>query len=106
MLFLAEILARDEEGAMERILRVFRHRGFGTKSLEAICDQEQKLLHIKIVGESERPLSQLSLQIEKLYEVIEVTVGTLPSVQLDFEFENRGLNQVIRRPVYASSSRG
>jgi acetolactate synthase II small subunit len=106
MQFHAEILARDEEGAMERILRVFRHRGYVTKSLQAICDQEQHRLHLKIIGESDRPLSQLSLQIEKLYEVIEVTVSTLPSVEFDFEFENRGLNQGIRRPVYASSSRG
>jgi len=106
MQFHAEILARDEEGAMERILRVFRHRGFGTRSLHAVCDQEKNLIHIKIVGESERPLSQLALQIEKLYEVIEVTVGTMPTVLLGFEFENQVLNQVMRRPVYASSSRG
>ncbi len=104
MLFHAEILARDEEGALERILRVFRHRGYGTRSFRAALDQEQNLLHIEVEGESERPLPQLALQIEKLYEVIEVTVGVLPSVLP--KFENRGINQVMRRPVYASSSRG
>jgi acetolactate synthase regulatory subunit len=104
MLFHAEILARDEEGVMERVLRVFRHRGYGTKTLRATCDEEQNLIHIEIEGESERPLAQLSLQIEKLCEVIEVTVGTLPAMLP--KFESRGLNQVMRRPVYASSSRG
>jgi len=104
MLYHAEILARDEEGVMERILRVFRHRGYGTRSLRATCDQEKNLIHIEIEGESERPLSQLSLQIEKLCEVIDVTVGALPAVLP--KFESRGLNQVMRRPVYASSSRG
>ncbi len=104
MLYHAEILARDEEGVMERILRVFRHRGYSTRTLRATCDQEQNLIHIEIEGDSERPLSQLSLQIEKLCEVIEVTVGSLPTVLP--KFESRGLNQVMRRPVYASSSRG
>jgi acetolactate synthase II small subunit len=66
VLYHAEILARDEEGVMERILRVFRHRGYSTRSLRATCDQEQNLIHIEIEGDSERPLSQLSLQIEKL----------------------------------------
>jgi hypothetical protein len=33
-----------------------------------------------------------------------VTVGSLPAVLP--KFESRGLNQVMRRPVYASSSRG
>jgi acetolactate synthase II small subunit len=89
---------------MERILRVFRHRGYSTRSFWASCDQEQKLIHIEIEGESERPLAQLSLQIEKLCEVIDVTVGALPLVLP--KFESRGLNQVMRRPVYASSSRG
>ncbi len=104
MLFHAEILARDEEGALERILRVFRHRGYGVRSFRAVADQEQNLLHIEVEGESERPLPQLALQIEKLYEVIEVTVGVLATVLP--KFENRGVNQVMRRPVYASSSRG
>jgi acetolactate synthase II small subunit len=104
MLYHAEILARDEEGVMERILRVFRHRGYSTRTLRATCDQEQNLIHIEIEGDSERPLSHLSLQIEKLCEVVEVTVGALPAVLP--KFESRGLNQVMRRPVYASSSRG
>jgi len=104
MLFHADILARDEEGVMERILRVLRHRGYGTRSLRAVCDQEQNLIHIEIEGESDRPLNQLALQIEKLCEVIEVNVGTQSSVLP--KFESRGLNQVMRRPVYASSSRG
>ncbi len=108
MRFQADILAHNEEGILERILRVCRSRGYVSQSLRADYHQNERLLSISIEGQSERPLAQLSLQVKKLFDVIDVTVKSLPSeVQHHAsEASPMHLNALIRRTAYVSSSRG
>ena len=108
MRFHAEILAQNEDGVLERILRVCRNRGFISQSLRAFSDEENKLMHIHIEGSSDRSLAQLSLQVKKLLDVIEVVVRILPSDvrRLEVETQSVTINIPMRRPVYVSSSRG
>lgn len=71
MTFSAEITARHEEGVLERILRVCRHRGFDWESLRARRDLGT--VSIELSGSSERALDLLLRQLEKLDEVLSIT---------------------------------
>lgn len=72
MLFHAKILARHEDGVLERILRVCRHRKFAVRCFQARIDAGEQLVRIELEGESERPFLMLARQLEKLFEVIDV----------------------------------
>ncbi len=108
MLFHAEITAINEEGALERILRVCRHRGFWTHRLQAVTDPVENRLLIEIEGESERPLLLLTRQLEKLCGVLEVTVGgkRRETAVMVAGQESRVRGSQVRRAVYANSSHG
>lgn len=75
MQYHARIIARNEEGVLERVLRVLRHRGYSTESLKAVCDLNHNQVHIAIDGATDRSLPHLARNIEKLQEVIQVTVS-------------------------------
>ncbi len=75
MRYRAEISARNEEGVMERVLRVCRHRGFWVHRIHADLNEASELVSIEIEGESERLPVLLMRQIEKLDEVGWVTVN-------------------------------
>lgn len=74
MQFEANIKARNEDGILERILRTCRHRGFGMHAVHAFVDPEGETVQIQIKGESERSPVLLARQIEKFYDVLEVSV--------------------------------
>lgn len=83
MKFVAEITARWEEGVLERILRICRHRGFAWESLQAKLEVD--MVRVELTGRSERVLSLLLRQLEKLDEVLSVRLHApipqgLPSV--------------------------
>lgn len=58
---------------LERILRVIRHRGFEVVTLHTEKQQEQLML--KISTRSERDISLLTAQLEKLIDVVELAVN-------------------------------
>lgn len=69
MLFHASILAQAEEGILERILRVIRHRGFSMQSLEASPDHSGEKLMIRILAQGTRSQEHLKWQLAKLIHV-------------------------------------
>ncbi len=114
MLFQAEILAHQEEGTLERILRICRHRKFAIFKFSAAVDRERALVRIQLEGESERPFILLARQLEKLLEVVEVAAAAprcelLPKAKARVKaeaIETRPYVGQVRRTVYASSSQG
>ena len=108
MHFHAEIIARNEDGILERILRVCRHRGFGIHQFRAVIEQAPKLIHIEIEGESSRPLQLLSTQIEKFYDVVGVSIAAVQrdTQVLAVDDDVRIRRKHVRSTVYASISNG
>jgi acetolactate synthase II small subunit len=108
MLFHAEVVAKNEEGALERILRVCRHRGFWAHTLHAITDPTENRLLVEMEGESDRSPLLLTRQLEKLCGVLEVTMGgkRREAAVVAGEHEARGCANQVRRAVYASGSHG
>ncbi|WP_105188577.1 acetolactate synthase 2 small subunit [Pseudoalteromonas sp. T1lg48] len=61
--------------AVERFLRVARHRGFKLTALELACDQDQYA--VKITVDSDKPIYLLTQQLNKLVDVHSVTMAQL-----------------------------
>ena len=80
MKFEAEITARCEDGVLERILRVCRHRGFSWQAFGARLEDD--LIRIDMTGSSERALALLLSQLEKIDEVLAITTRELRSDRL------------------------
>ncbi len=75
--YILEIEATDKPVLLERVLRVIRHRGFTIKQVLATQNQESGIAAIEIIVESDRPISLLTNQIEKLWDITAVHVSTL-----------------------------
>lgn len=75
--YLVTIQANDKPVLVERILRVVRHRGFTIKQILATQNQTSHLAKIEIVVDSNRPITLITNQIEKLWDVTEVTTSNL-----------------------------
>ncbi|MEJ2766774.1 acetolactate synthase 2 small subunit [Photobacterium sp. MCCC 1A19761] len=67
--YLLDIKADDKPVLLERVLRVIRHRGFIIKQVTATQNQESKIASIEIIVDSDRPISTLINQIEKLWDI-------------------------------------
>jgi acetolactate synthase II small subunit len=63
--------------AVERFLRVARHRGFALTNLELEGAQSDDLFHIKMTVDSDKPIYLLTTQLSKLVEVKDVQLHTL-----------------------------
>ncbi|MDE1515745.1 MULTISPECIES: acetolactate synthase 2 small subunit [Vibrio] len=74
--YLLDIKADDKPVLLERVLRVTRHRGFVIKQVAATQNHASKIASVEIIVDSDRPISTLTNQIEKLWDVrsVEVTV--------------------------------
>ena len=72
--YLLDIKADDKPVLMERVLRVVRHRGFVVKQVAGTQNHESKIASVEIIVDSDRPISFLTNQIEKLWDVISVDV--------------------------------
>ena len=77
--YILEIAANDRPVLLERVLRVIRHRGFIIKQVLATQNQASKIAAIEIIVESDRPISLITNQIEKLWDINDVNVSTLHS---------------------------
>ncbi|QHB17329.1 MULTISPECIES: acetolactate synthase 2 small subunit [Mannheimia] len=64
------IKANKRPETLERILRVIRHRGFEVKSLNV--EENDTVFDLKLTLTSQRPLSLLTHQLDKLFDVIEI----------------------------------
>lgn len=64
---------RNEEGALERVLRTTRHRGFQLESVNVQTARNPELFDVTLRVASERPVSFLSRQFDKLFDVVAVT---------------------------------
>jgi len=57
---------------LERLLRVIRHRGFSIQNLTAETSEKDKKLQLTLTISSERDISLLTKQLEKIYGVTKV----------------------------------
>ncbi|HDV7285133.1 TPA: acetolactate synthase 2 small subunit [Mannheimia haemolytica] len=62
--------ANKRPETLERILRVIRHRGFEVKCLNV--ESADAIFNLNFTLASKRPLSLLTYQLEKLFDVIEI----------------------------------
>ncbi|ASA55831.1 MULTISPECIES: acetolactate synthase 2 small subunit [Vibrio] len=85
--YLLDIKADDKPVLLERVLRVIRHRGFIIKQVAATQNHESKVASVEIIVDSDRPITTLTNQIEKLWdvrtvEVIQISNNELPNNNL------------------------
>ncbi|TEA26416.1 acetolactate synthase 2 small subunit [Candidatus Schmidhempelia bombi] len=65
------IIAHNQLGILERILRVIRHRGGRITAINMQL-RESNIININIVLESQRPIELLKKQLIKLVDVINI----------------------------------
>ncbi len=75
--YLLTIEANDKPVLVERILRVVRHRGFTIKQILATQNHESKVAQIELVLDSDRPITLITNQVEKLWDVTHVRTTRL-----------------------------
>jgi acetolactate synthase II small subunit len=85
--YLIDIKADDKPVLLERVLRVVRHRGFIIRQVAATQNHESHIASVEIIVDSDRPISTLINQIEKLWdirtvEVTKINSNTLPNNNL------------------------
>ncbi len=73
MTHLIYVQLRNDEGALERVLRVTRHRGFSIQGLMVQAARGGEAYDVTLRVDSARPLRLLCSQIAKLVEVDRVT---------------------------------
>lgn len=78
--YLLNIKANDKPVLLERILRVIRHRGFVIKKVDATQNHHSNIATIAIIVDSDRPISILINQIEKLWDVTTVTTSQIDNL--------------------------
>ncbi|MFM2588468.1 MULTISPECIES: acetolactate synthase 2 small subunit [Vibrio] len=89
--YLLDIKADDKPVLLERVLRVVRHRGFIVKQVAGTQNHESKIASVEIIVDSDRPISFLTNQIEKLWDVRTVEVTQIARDELP----NNNLQQKI-----------
>ena len=89
--YLLDIKADDKPVLLERVLRVIRHRGFIVKQVAGTQNHESKVASVEINVDSDRPISFLVNQIEKLGDVRSVDVISISRNELP----NNNLQQKI-----------
>lgn len=89
--YLLDIKADDKPVLLERVLRVIRHRGFIVKQVAGTQNHESKIASVEIIVDSDRPISFLVNQIEKLWDVRTVDVISISR----HELPNNNLQQKI-----------
>ena len=89
--YLLDIKADDKPVLLERVLRVIRHRCFIVKQVAGTQNHESKVASVEIIVDSDRPISFLVNQIEKLWDVRTVDVISISRNELP----NNNLQQKI-----------
>lgn len=89
--YLLDIKADDKPVLLERVLRVVRHRGFIIRQVAATQNHESKVVSVEIIVDSDRPISMLVSQIEKLWDIRSVDVTEIETNELP----NNNLQQKV-----------
>ncbi|WPC74150.1 acetolactate synthase 2 small subunit [Vibrio porteresiae] len=89
--YLIDIKADDKPVLLERVLRVVRHRGFIIRQVAGTQNHESKIASVEIIVDSDRPITTLTNQIEKLWDVRTVEVTKINNDELP----NNNLQQKI-----------
>ncbi len=89
--YLLDIKADDKPVLLERVLRVVRHRGFIIKQVAATQNHESNIASVEIIVDSDRSISTLVNQIEKLWDIRSVEVTQINNNELP----NNNLQQKI-----------
>lgn len=89
--YLIDIKADDKPVLLERVLRVTRHRGFVIKQVAATQNHESHVASVEIIVDSDRPISFLTNQIEKLWDIYSVDVTKINNNELP----NNNLQQKV-----------
>ncbi|WP_413113665.1 acetolactate synthase 2 small subunit [Thaumasiovibrio sp. DFM-14] len=89
--YLIDIKADDKPVLLERVLRVVRHRGFIIRQVAGTQNHDSKVASVEIIVDSDRPISFLTNQIEKLWDVRTVDVTRIANDSLP----NNNLQQKI-----------
>ena len=89
--YLLDIKADDKPVLLERVLRVVRHRGFIIRQVAATQNHESKVASVEIIVDSDRPISMLVSQIEKLWDIRSVDVSEIETNELP----NNNLQQKV-----------
>ncbi|WP_299004043.1 acetolactate synthase 2 small subunit [uncultured Shewanella sp.] len=76
MIYDMTLMVHQRAEVLERVLRVIRHRGFKVLSMEMQVHENEASM-VNVVVESERAITLLSSQLEKLIDVFDCQ--TLPS---------------------------
>ena len=97
MRFILEITTANSEGALERILGCLRQRGFSLCAMVADRSHDQRAIEIRLTLEGTRPMDTAVKQVSKLYDVMNVQVQSVQSVQ-SLE-EGNGYRQLQASPV-------
>lgn len=66
------IEVKQQSVALERFLRVTRHRGFNLSSMNIESNDEKYIVHMMV--DSDRPIHLLTQQLKKLVEVTQIEV--------------------------------
>ena len=74
MKYLVIIQGHNSPELLERLLRICRHRGFLVQKMSAETTENEKSLHITLTVCSDRPVTLLSKQIEKIFGITQVAV--------------------------------
>ncbi|QGX39250.1 acetolactate synthase 2 small subunit [Permianibacter aggregans] len=72
------LTVRNNEGALERLLRVTRHRGFAVQSLQVQNSRSQDIYDVTLRLTGERATENLSRQLGKLVDVMSVNAVAEP----------------------------
>jgi acetolactate synthase II small subunit len=89
--YLLDIKADDKPVLLERVLRVIRHRGFIIKQVAATQNHSSNVASVEIIVDSDRPITTLTNQIEKLWDIRSVDVTRISGNELP----NNNLQQQI-----------
>ncbi|MFC3023814.1 acetolactate synthase 2 small subunit [Vibrio zhugei] len=89
--YLIDIKADDKPVLLERVLRIVRHRGFIVRQVAGTQNHASKIASVEVIVDSDRPITTLTNQIEKLWDVMTVDVT---EISLD-ELPNNNLQQRI-----------
>jgi len=68
------IESQNSPELLERLLRVVRHRGFNMQTLQAETTNNEQNLHLSLTVCSEREISLLTKQLEKIFGVTKVSL--------------------------------
>lgn len=89
--YLLDIKADDKPVLLERVLRIVRHRGFTVRQVAGTQNHQSKIASVEIIVDSDRPITFLTHQIEKLWDVISVDVIKIDNNELP----NNNLQQKV-----------